>query len=258
MEMVTRGGYEIAELERDEFLDEYWNYQAGEHVTVLGPTQSGKTTLAFQMLHKVTPKTDTYPLPKDYIQGVVLVMKPRDEVPEAEMKKLQYKKVTSWPPASSTRWHPRQPPGWVVWPKLGNIETDDAKLTRVFDTVYKTLYAETAKKKARPKIIFCDEIVGITKELGLERRVKAVFMRGSSMGLGQWSASQRPFEVPLLAYNSPTHLFIHRDDDKRNRDRYREIGGIDKDMIESVMREMELHEFLYFNRKERSVSIITA
>ena len=35
---------------REEFLADYWTYKSGEHVTLIAPTQSGKTTLAFQLL----------------------------------------------------------------------------------------------------------------------------------------------------------------------------------------------------------------
>ena len=60
---------QVLSFPRDDFLSRRWRYRAGEHVTILGPTGSGKTYLGYQLLEKVaTPK----------LPGIVLVMKPRD------------------------------------------------------------------------------------------------------------------------------------------------------------------------------------
>lgn len=240
--------YEIDRPSRDAFLnDGYWHYNAGEHVSFIGPTQTGKTTLAFQLLQKTTSPD---------LQALVLVMKPKDKVPVRMMEELGYRRVQSWPPVTATKWNPNPPSGWVVWPKLGDIDNDDVELRKVFYRALAESYSGTARKNAKDRIIFADEIVGLTKELKLEKQLKAIWMRGSSMGLGLWAATQRPFDAPLLMYNSANHIFIHKDPDRRNVERLRDMGGVNQDLIIETLASMQRHEFLYIRRSDDTMCIV--
>src|SRR5690242_218542 len=74
---------------RREFLDHFRkNYSSGNHVTFIGPTQRGKTTLAHQMLGKVASKDR---------KATILAGKPpkRDPVMAAAAKKLRMRRVSS-------------------------------------------------------------------------------------------------------------------------------------------------------------------
>lgn len=248
--------HDVTYLGREEFLDEYWRYGAGEHVTLVGKTQSGKTTLAFELLDETTR-------PRPGVQGIVLVMKPRDPTVADWAKRLGYRRVSSWPPPDSRKAHWRNPRGWVLWPKMGDINAD---ALRCRDQIHKAL-AESYSKAARTKeggnrAIFVDEVIGITEELKLGQELNALWMRGSSMGVGLWAATQRPFHAPQHMYNAATHLFLHTDPDKRNRDRFREIGGVDAKLIETITNPdsgyMDEHEFLYVDRRDYSYAIVGA
>ena len=58
---------------RPEFSQERWDYRAGQHVVFAGPTQNGKTQLAFCLLeYTATPDLPVF----------VAVSKPRDPVSE--------------------------------------------------------------------------------------------------------------------------------------------------------------------------------
>ena len=92
--------HDVTYFERDDFIKNYFRYAPGEHVTILGPTGSGKTTRAYQLLAEVaTPE----------LPGIVLVMKPRDATAVKWNKKLGFKRVRNWPPIKS-KWFAKEPP----------------------------------------------------------------------------------------------------------------------------------------------------
>ena len=68
-------GRQVIRIPRDEFIADRWVYEPGEHVSLIGITGSGKTTLMRQLLvATATPK----------LPAVVLAVKPRD----ANMRRL--------------------------------------------------------------------------------------------------------------------------------------------------------------------------
>jgi hypothetical protein len=49
-------------------------------------------------------------------------------------------------------------------------------------------------------------------------------------------------------YGSSEHLIIFKDSDKRSRERYDEIGGVDDGDVENLVMTLQKHEFLYIGR----------
>lgn len=225
-------------IPRDEFLAEMWDYTPGEHVTLLAPTQWGKTTLAYQLLQRTTRPT---------LPGIVLVMKPRDATVKRWNDELKYRIVRNWPPPPTFK----KPNGWTVWPRhTFDIETDDAHLEAVFRKCIRDSY------RRGNRILFCDEIVGLSKELDLEQQIVAVHTRGAAMGTGVWAASQRPYYAPLTCYSQAEHLFLGRDPDARDRKRFGEIGGIDPYLVDRETMRLERYQWLYIRRTGPQICIV--
>lgn len=233
----------IERLSRDEWKYEVFvpHYQSGEHCAFLGPTGSGKTTVAYELMDELaTPKRP----------AIVLVMKPRDDVVVDFTKLTGFKKTETWPPIYGRAWTKKggglgkKRRGWVFWPRhsLKDIRRDDRMLEREFRRILNECY------KKGDRIVFADEIVGLAKDLNLETELNAIWTRGRSMGCGLWAAAQRPFHAPLAMYSQSEHLIIFRDGDKRSRDRYDEIGGVDPKVVSSAVMRLKKHEFLYIGR----------
>lgn len=230
----------IVRIDRAEFLSDYWDYRKGEHVTMIGRTGSGKTYLANQLLESTA---------HEELPAVVLVMKPRDSTAEALKKRAKYRKIFTWPPRPSV-WHPRKPPGYLLWPKHSFDPTEDnERHAGIFAHALMDCY------KRGGYIIFADELYSLSEELDLDPELICIWTKGRSMGTGLWGATQKPTHVPLWAYNQATHLFLAYEQDKRARDRYGEIGGIDQDLVKRAVLSLGDHEWLYIHQKGRASEV---
>lgn len=232
---------EVERFDRDDFVDNYFHYESGEHVSFIGPTGSGKTTFAYQLLQEVsTPK----------LQGIVLVMKPRDKTATDWNKTLNYKIVRNWPPPLSV-WEPKKPPGFTLWPRFTYKPRED---NLAHSEIFERCILDSYQKGNR--ILFADEVYGLANEMDLEEELKALWMRGRSMGCGLWAATQKPTHVPLWMYSQAQHLFLHNDPDARARKRFGEIGGVDPKLIENVIMKLAKHEWLYIYRDGPKLAIV--
>lgn len=215
----------IQRFDREEYIAERWDYKPGEHVSFLGSTGNGKTTLALQLL--AATATERVP-------GIVLAMKPKDKTVTDFQKLHGFRRVADWPPTPSL-YHVK-PKGYIVWPKtVFKEDIDEAHHADVFRRCLQDSY------KRGNRILFADEAYSLAEELGIGKSLITLWTKGRSMGTGLWAATQKPTHVPLWMYSQATHLFLSYDPDKRARDRYREISGTDPKIIEAAL--WETNEF---------------
>jgi hypothetical protein len=225
---------EITVIDRENFIRDYWDYKPGEHVTIIGPTRRGKTYLGFQLLDATTSKK---------LQGFVLWSKPRDEGTPVEVwaKRLNYKMIETYPPPYKFR----KPPGYVLKPHqtLKDLKLDEREITKEFRACIMDCYSS---KDAR--IVFIDEAQEVQGPLGLKKECEAMWKRGSGLHCGCWALAQRSAYNSLDMYNAPEHLFLFNDPDKKNRERFGEIGGVDRLLVERLTNELGQYQVLYIKR----------
>lgn len=238
----------VLSVPRAEFLERRWDYKPGQHVTGIGFTQCGKSTLMFELLERSA---------NEKCPAVVLVSKPRDPTPTRWGRRLKYKRLHTWPPPPRAPWSSR-PSGWMLWPKLGDLEKDPDTLRAAFHKAMTESYSQAAGRRGQNRIIMADEIIGASKRLGLGKDFDQLWEQGSGMGIGLWAAAQRPFNAPQNAYEQSAHLFLWRSTDRRNRQRFGEIGGVDPDLVARVTTSLGPHQVLYIRRTDYTLCIVEA
>lgn len=239
----------VAVIDRDEFLDEHWDYEAGQHVTILGKTNSGKTTLGYDLLGRTA-----YPK----LPALMLVMKPRDATAARYARELDMPRIKHWPPAPNPLRRPTR--GWTIWP--GHTFDPDADDERLY-TVFRAAILDSYKRGKR--ILVADEVVDLAelstqddgRRVTLKRPLEAVWKRGRSMGCGLWAFTQRPAGMSYHGYSAPEHIFIAHDPDKRTRQRYDEIGGVDTGLVQACVMRLPPWHFLYLQRSTGTYCVVT-
>ena len=241
-------GYQLSTFPREEFLSRRWRYRPGEHVTIIGPTGSGKTYLGWQLLERTASRE---------MPAIVMMKKPRDYTTARFAAKLHFRTVRDWPPLYSI-WKDNDPPGWVVWPRtrFDDVRADRARKSFIFRKVMAAAYRGGGIFRKRPRILIVDDAYGLIHLLDLEDEAIETWTEARSMGEGFWSFFQKPSHVPLWAYSQAAHLFLFNDPDKRSRERFAEIGGVDPETVRDTVMSLDRHQALYIRRDGPRMCIV--
>jgi len=203
---VVENGIEF--MNWDEFCDSF-QWQQGEHVSLIGSTGCGKTTLAHHLLHM-----------RDYV--AVLATKPKDSSMVALCKE-GYRRSSIWPagPADIVK-------RVVLWPSIrdrGEKDNQRAVFAGALDDIY----------RQGAWCVYADELHYLAVSLGLGGVFADLWQQGRSIGISVVASMQRPSHVPLLAYTQASHIFFWRANDARDLKTIGGIGSIDSAKIRDVV-----------------------
>jgi hypothetical protein len=214
-----------------EFLDG-WTWNQGEHITIVGPTNQGKTTLALQLLPR-----------REFV--CVLAAKPQDELIERLGKRdfVVVRKLPFPPPEMYKR--------VIFWPRVDS-PTDIIAQKEAFRLALIDIYRKGGY------CLYIDELRYVTDFLRLAPLVDLLWQQGRSLGVSVVGGTQRPAFVPLAAYDQATHLFLFRDNDAVNLRRLRGIGGVRSDEVAQVVPRLEGHRVLYLNTRDGRMQVTEA
>lgn len=217
-------GVEIPEVSWSDFRRNL-RWKQGEHVTLIGPTGAGKTTLALELL----------PL-RDYV--ITFGTKRRDPVLR-ELRKDGYVQVPDW-----TISDPEVLPKVILSPPLkrGVASLNDQR--KIFKEALVTVFRQGGW------CMYLDEARYVTEYLKLKEDVELLWQQGRSLGVSVLAGAQRPRHIPLLAYDQATHLFFWQDNDESNLRRIGEIGGkVNPRVVQRQVSMLHSHQVLYVNAR---------
>lgn len=240
-------------FDRQTFVRTRFDYEPGEHVVFGGPTQRGKTTLAFELLEWcATPDCPAY----------VAVSKPRDPTTEQWGKKLNYVRVKEWPASVRVKDMMngnRKPPGFLVWPDFGNLDLDSEKAAKITRALLQDRYRAGVKHKKG--ILVMDDTMTKSKLMGLDKEMTTILAMAGAMDIGMWTFVQKPTDsgrTAIWSYSQSEHIFLAYDPDAASRKRYDEIGGFDPKIVSEATRKLKPYEFLYMKRTGQHLCIVGA
>lgn len=212
-------------------------WSQGEHVTLVGPTGTGKTTLALSLLPR-----------RKYVG--VFGTKPADKTLDRLIREQGYRKVGRWDPRPVDKRNPGEQ-RLLLWPKCGDLDDDDRNAV-IFDEALHRIFRQ------KRWCIFADELSFMCETFSGDRtsrrkpiayHFKKVLQQGRSIGVSLVSSVQRPFYVPLACYDQATHLFFWSDNDEANLKRIGGIGWLNSKLIRETVASLPKHHVLYANTR---------
>jgi energy-coupling factor transporter ATP-binding protein EcfA2 len=218
-------GVEVPFLRWAEFLQRF-KWQQGQHITIVGPTGRGKTTIALELLKLRRPQTNA----TEFV--AVLATKARDEGLYPPLTRMGY--------VTHERWGDSPPdvhPHVILKPpKEARQKQADA-----FADAIGSIYIDGGWT------VYADEVRYLTDTLRLKDRMELLWLQGRSLGVSLVVSTQRPVSIPLEAFDMATHLFLFRETDRVNTDRAASFSGADTAVARAQLPRLDTHEFLYVN-----------
>lgn len=235
---------------RDEFAQHYFTLLPGEHLLFAGPTQRGKTRLIMRLAKYNA--TEDYP-------WYVMLSKPRDPETERAARQLEFRTTAVWPPkASITDFTRDKPRGYVIKPKFGDLRQDRENVANVFRELIHDRYRKAAVKGEKGLLV-ADDMPHKSIILGLDEEMTDITTMAGALDLGLAGAVQKPTSAgrtSLWLYGACEHAFIFSDPDRKNRQRYDEIGGLDPKLLERVTMEISPYQCVYVKRSGGYMCIV--
>lgn len=203
-----------------------FEWDQGDHVTLIGPTKCGKTTLARAIL-------------PERRHVLVLACKPRSPSMEQYAREADYRIVREWGDVG----HRERSDRVILWPKLGRFEDPDEfelRQREQFRECMRDLY------EVGGWTLYVDELSYISEYLGLDRELNRLWLQGREIPLTLVVAMQSPAYVPRYAYDQIQHVYLWRNRDLRRIKTLAELSGaMDRDTLEDGLSSLRPHEVLY-------------
>jgi hypothetical protein len=234
---------DLAGVERvawDDFLAAF-DWEQGEHVSLIGPTGGGKTTLALQILER-----------RAYV--LVLASKPQDATLAGLVKKKGYQRIKRWPPPLSRAPFVNGRPAWqrvLLWPTYRKMSDIPAQREAFVHALHEA-FAQGAW------CVFADDLNKLCEQLKLDGALKPYWTDGRSVKLSLVASAQRPAWVPLYLYSQATHLFFWRTTDARDLKTIGGLNGADDKLVRHIVSRLPKHDVLYVNTRTGHMAVTKA
>ena len=204
-------------------------------MSIIGPTGTGKSALAVDLLQI-----------RSYV--VFVMTKPDDPKLERALDRQQYVRVPAFPKNP-----PEDVDRYLLWPPgSGELGVDGrTKQRTILHDAFAKIFRGPPGGDPGRWCVYLDEAryVSDPAYLRLRNDVNHLLIQGRSLLIAVVLSFQRPSWVPPEAYDQASHLFIARDNDKRNVQRFREIGGADGDRVAYTVERLALYEWAHVDAR---------
>lgn len=228
-------------LEWDDFMtyvlgssDPQLRWSQSQHVGLIGPTESGKSTL----LHGILPL-------RDY--STVFGTKIRDRTMQSYVDSGYYTRLYDWPPMVRKGLVKRpataqEMPRRVLWPDVTSLQQVMA-LEPVFTRATNDIYGQGGW------CVVWDEFWMQCQILGMTKTAKILLQQARSNDISMVMGMQRPAWIPPEVFDQTRHLFFWRDNDYKNLERIGNVGWLNAEPIRGFVAGLEPYQTLYVNNR---------
>lgn len=229
--MATHPISRMQEVNTNDWLADFkQRWRQGEHVAIIGPTGTGKTTISLDIVSV-----------RDYV--VVFAVKRKDETLDL-FKRGGYKVIKSWPPDLYSH-------KVILWEKPGSLTDDLGKQALAIHEALNKIYL------AGGWCVYFDEAGYIAGTLGLGRDIGVLLNQGRSAYLSIVCAMTRPSSVvariPKEALNQPRHRLVFKFEDEREQKACAEIVGINWRTMLEIQQDLGKHDFVYIGGGQQMI-----
>jgi energy-coupling factor transporter ATP-binding protein EcfA2 len=194
-----------------------------EHITLVGPTGRGKSTLALELVDR-----------RRY--AAIIATKPSDTVLRDALVELRFRTVTSVPPIQVA-------PRFCIWPEMRGL-IDIPQQREVIGTALDTMFRQGGRS------VLIDETHYVAEMLRQQHRLKLWWQQGRSINCSLIAGFQRPAWVPRDAYSAASHLFLFGTADDTDSRALGGLGGLSSRTIRYAVEYLAAdperrHHFLY-------------
>ena len=220
----------------DDFMTYVFDWRQSQHVALIGPTESGKSTLQYAILPK-----------RKYV--TFFATKPRDRTLDTFAQRGGFVRIEDWPPRRGRGRFSRpvtaeEMPRRLLWPDATRMSPETMEHQRqVFLRAFHDIYGSGG---------WCtvwDEFWMMCSILGMEKEARIMLQQARSNDISFVIGAQRPSRIPLEVFDQTTHLFFWRDNDEANLKRMGGIGWMSANEIRAFVANLEPHQVLYINTR---------
>ena len=222
-------------LEWDDFQSYVFDWKQNQHVGLVGPTEQGKTNLAYHLLGQ-----------RRYV--TYFAIKTRDETLDAFADAGGYVRIPDWPPTKGRilkrEVGPDDMPRRLLWPDATRLDSEPVQ-RKVFGKALADIYAQGG---------WCpvfDDYWYLAHILDFERQTKKYLANARSNYIPMVICAQRPAGNKLVElFDQATHLFFFRDNDETNLKRIGSVGWLNSGPIRAFVANLEQYQCLYVNTRK--------
>ncbi len=199
-------------------------YRQDQHVTVIGPTGSGKTTLVTELIR---------------CRGHVVALGVKHV--DATMAKMVTPKRSEWVRVPKWSQRPKNANRIVLWPKVSDLDKVFEIHNKTFSELFRSVY------KIGHWTIWIDELTYLADHCGLKKMIRQMYILARSNRISLVGVAQRPAFIPTEAYNQASHLFLYRTGHEADLIKLGSMNGTDAKQVARTVAELPEYTFLHVN-----------